>query len=92
MAAERIILAHAMFETAQAYHEGKLLSLLPVRDGPLIVTQGRLGEKSLERLLGVSALPILMPNSRVAELYMWRAHLGYCNLFHRSVAQTLAHS
>ena len=87
-----MILAHGMFETAQAYHKGSLVSLLPERQGSLIVTRGRLGEKSLERLLGVSALPILMPTSRAAELFMWRAHLGYSGLFHRSVAQTLAKS
>ena len=90
--AERMILAHGMFDTAQAYHQGSLVSLLPERQGPLIVTRGRLGEKSMERLLGVSALPILMPTSRAAELYMWRAHLGHSGLFHRSVAQTLAKS
>ena len=66
--------------------------MLPERDGALIVTRGRLGEKSLSRELGVSALPILMPSSRVAELYIWKAHLGYCGLFHRSVIQTLAKS
>ena len=89
---ERMILAHAMLDTADAFLRGELTSLLPEREGPLIVTRGRLGEKSLERLLGVSALPILMPSSRVAELYMWRAHLGYSGLFHRSVAQTLSKS
>lgn len=90
--AEQLILQHAMFETAQAYSQGKLASLLPVRKGALIVTAGRLGEKSLERLLGVPYLPILMPSSRAAELYMWRAHLGYSGMFHRSVAMTLAKS
>ena len=90
--AERLILSHGMFETSDAYLKGTLASLLPERQGALIVTRGRLGERSLERLLGVSALPILMPNTRVAELFMWRAHVGYSNLFHRSVAQTLAHS
>ena len=90
--AEKIILAHGMFDTSDAYLKGDLASLLPERLGPLIVTRGRLGEKSLERLLGVSALPVLMPTSRAAQLFMWRAHLGYSGLFHRSVAQTLAKS
>ena len=90
--AERRILAHGMTETFEAFHKHHLTSLLPERQGPLIVTRGRLGEKSLERLLGVSALPILIPSSRVAELFMWRSHLGYSGLFHRSVAQTLAQS
>ena len=65
LAAERLVLAHGMFDTAQALHEGKLDSLLPERLGPLIVTRGRLGERSLERILGVSYLPILMPTSRL---------------------------
>ena len=90
--AEKLILAHSMLETAQAYHAGKLVSLLPERLGPLIVTRGRLGEVGLERILGVSSLPILVPTSRVAYLYMWRAHRGSSGLFHRSPAQTLAKS
>ena len=90
--AEKIILANSMFDTASAFHRGELSSLLPERQGALIVTRGRLGEKSLERILGVSALPILMPTSRAAQLYMWRAHTGYSGLLHRSIAQTLASS
>ena len=90
--AERLILTHAMFDTAHAFNDGKLSSLLPERDGSLTVTRGRLGELGLQRVLGVSALPILVPSNRVAELYMWRAHCGYSGLFHRSPAQTLAKS
>ena len=90
--AEKMILASGMFETAVAFHKGYLASLLPERQGPLIVTRGRLGEKNLERILGVAALPLLMPHTRPAELIMWRAHLGYSGLMHRSVAQTLAKS
>ena len=90
--AERIILASAMFETSVAVHKGQVVSLLPERKGSLIVTRGRLGEKSLERVFGVSALPILMADTRAAELVMWRAHQGYSGIFHRSVAQTLAKS
>ena len=92
MDAEGIIYASAMFETNEAYHDGKLSSLLPTRQGSLIVTTGRLGEKGLSRILGVSALPILMPSRRAAALVMWRAHNGYSGVLHRSVAQTLAMS
>ena len=46
----------------------------------------------LQPLLGVSELLILMSKSRVAELYMWRAHMGYSWLLHRSMAETLARS
>ena len=90
--AERVILASAMFETCEAFLKGSLASLLPERQGSIIVTRGRLGEKSLERVLGVNALPILMSDTRAAELIMWRAHLGYIGFMHRSVAQTLAKS
>ena len=90
--AERLILIHGMIMTADAYQEGQLRSLLPfTRDG-IIYTRGRLGEKSMEAILGVSELPILMSKSRVAELYMWRAHCGYSGLFHRSDVETLAKS
>ena len=90
--AERLLLLHAMVHTQEAMVTGKLSSLLPVRDGKLVVTRGRLGEKSLERLLGVASLPILMPESRVAFLYMVQAHCGEFGLVHRSVVSTLARS
>ena len=76
----------------------RLTSLLPVRNGKLIVTTGRLGEKSLERLLGVKCLPILMNDTRVAYLYMVLAHekeSGLSNLsveHHRGYVGTLARS
>ena len=46
----------------------------------------------MEAILGVSELPILMPSSRVAELFMWRSHCGHSGLFHRSVSETLSKS
>ena len=90
--AEKMILKHGMIKTADAYQEGQLRSLLPFTSSGIIYTRGRLGEKSMEAILGVSELPILMPQSRVAELYMWRAHCGYSGLFHRSDVETLAKS
>ena len=81
-----------MVHTQEALDAGKLSSLLPCRDGKLIVTRGRLGEHSLERLLGVSSLPILMPDSRVAYLYMVYAHCGEFGLVHRGLVSTLARS
>ena len=90
--AEKIIIATGMFETCEAFHRGDLESLLPEKKGCLIVTRGRLGESSLFRVFGVDALPILLPNTRAAELIMWRAHVGYCGILHRSVAHTLARS
>ena len=90
--AERLILLTAMPYTAQAYLDKKLDSLCPRKDGHIIVTTGRFGEKSLERLLGVSSLPILMPQSRAAHLFMVRAHAGEHGMDHKSVAETLAKS
>ena len=81
-----------MGETVEAFNKGQLDSLLPYRSGGLIVTRGRLGEKVLESILGVSELPILMPSSRAAELVMWRAHCGFSGILHRSVAETIARS
>ena len=52
--AEKVILASAMFGTYEAFTKGHLASLLPERKGPIIVTRGRLGEKSMERVLGES--------------------------------------
>jgi hypothetical protein len=90
--AEKLIMKHGMIKTAEAYQHGQLTSLLPfIRDG-IIYTRGRLGEKTMEAILGVPELPILMPKSRVAELVMWRAHCGYSGLFHRSETETLAKS
>ena len=48
--AERLVLLHGMVHTQAALDTGKLSSLLPSKDGRLIVTRGRLGEESLERL------------------------------------------
>ena len=78
--------------TKDALDSGKLDSLFPVRDGRLIVTRGRIGEKSLEKLLGVNSLPILMSKSRVAYLFMVYAHSGEYGLVHRSAVATLARS
>ena len=95
--AEKLILLTAMASTVKAFERGELSSLMPYWSGNLLVTRGRLGETALEPLLGVSELPILMANTRVAKLYMWRSHLGHsgpnkCGFLHRAVAETLARS
>ena len=90
--AERLLLLSAMPETALAENEGRLASLCPERDGGIIVSRGRIGEKSLSRLLGVSSLPILMASTRVAYLFMVRAHDGEFGTVHNSIAETLARS
>ena len=90
--ADRLILMSAMPLTAQAFYENKLTSLCPKKEGQLIVTTGRLGEKSLSRLLGVSSLPILLPNTRAAYLHMVRAHTGGDDSVHKSITETLARS
>ena len=90
--AERLLLLHGMPATKDALDKGKLASLLPSYEGRLIITRGRLGEKSMSRLLGVSSLPILMPESRVSYLFMLQAHSGEFGLVHRGAVATLARS
>ena len=90
--AERLVLLSAMPATFTAFEEGKLDSLMPVKEGLIIVTTGRIGEQSLSRLLGVSSLPILMPNTRSAYLFMMRAHCGEADMAHKSPVETLARS
>ena len=81
-----------MLLTSIALEKGKLDSLLPVRDGVIIVTQGRLGERKMSELFGASSLPILMSDSHTAYLYMLDAHCGEYGLVHRGVVSTLARS
>ena len=90
--AERLMLLHGMVDTVEALNAGKLKTLLPYRDGRIIVTRGRLNGESMQKLLGVSQLPILMPESRIAFLYMVYAHCGEFGHIHRSVLSTLARS
>ena len=81
-----------MIETVSAFESGQLQSLLPFRRDGIIYTRVRLGQKSMEEILGVPELPVLMPSSQVAVLFMWRAHCGCSGLFHRSSSETLAKS
>ena len=90
--AEKLLLLTAMPDTVSAYQSGKLISLNPEKSGPIVVTSGRIGEKSLTRLLGVPHLPILMANTRAAYLYVVKAHEGEFGDVHCSVAETLARS
>ena len=90
--AERLVLISAMSDTASAEEEGKLVSLSPKKDGCIIVTSGRIGEKNLSRLLGTPFLPVLMPQSRAAYLYMVQAHEGEDGTVHCAIAETLARS
>ena len=90
--AEQMILVSAMPRTVEALRKGKLFSLLPCKVGNLLVTRGRVGEEPMSDLLGVSYLPILMPDTRAAFLYMYQSHVGMTGLVHKSVAETLARS
>ena len=90
--AERLVVLSAMPASYIALESGKLDSLMPQKEGLVLVTTGRIGEESLSRLLGVASLPILMPNTRAAYLYMMRAHCGDDNLVHKSAVETLARS
>ena len=71
--AKHIILASSMGPTQEAVEQGKLTSLRPLHLNAVYYLQTRAGQ-SLERVLGCSRPPILMPKSRLAELVMWQAH------------------
>ena len=90
--AERLLLKLAMIPTVAAMKKGQLDSLLPMIEGDMVVTQGRLGEQKMLELFGVRSLPILMPKTRLAYLYMVNAHHGEYGLVHRGVVSTLARS
>ena len=90
--AEKMMLVTAMPETVKAVEEGKLVSLVPEKMGSLVVTRGRLGSDALSEHLGVKALPILMPHTRLALLYMERAHCGEHGTEHKGIVETLARS
>ena len=90
--AEQLMLVVSMPETASAAEKGLLVSLQPQMQGKLIVTTGRLGGDCLKANLGVSALTILMPSTRVAYLYMVLAHIGEHGTEHKSIVETLARS
>ena len=89
---EKLLLKYSMSPTYEALEKGHLDSLLPVIDGGLVVTQGRLGDQKMLELFGVSSLPILLPNTRLAYLYMLNAHEGEFGLVHRGISSTLARS
>ena len=90
--AEKLLLLTAMPETLEAYDKQRLVSLNPQMLGNLVVSTGRIGEKSMSRLLGVPHLTILLPNTRAAYLYMVRAHEGEFGNTHNSIVATLAKS
>ena len=92
MEAERRMLLVAMLTTRMVERQGKLASLLPKEENGLLVTTGRIGERSMVQILGRSSLPILMPESEAARLYMWQAHRGAQDVSHRSVQGTVARS
>ena len=54
--------------------EGKLESLKPAINKGLIVTSGRFSQKHLTKLLGKETLPVLMPDTRLAELVFRHCH------------------
>ena len=61
--ARSLLLTHAIKLTEQALADGRLDSLLPVWQGKILITTGRLGDRNMMRLFGVKSLPILMPYS-----------------------------
>ena len=90
-AAQKSVLLSDMKSTQQALDAGKLDSLMiNTHDDGLLTTNGRFGEDTTKKIFGVESLPVLMKETRTAELYMMQAHCGDDGLAHRSAQDTLA--
>ena len=59
--AERLLLLLAMKDTQKAMDKGRLTSLMPFWKNGILYTMGRVGEVAMDRILGISKLPILIP-------------------------------
>ena len=90
----KMSLASAMEASLAAEKAGKLRSLLPIERDGLLVTEGRLA-RGLKAQLGKEALPILMPDTRIAYLIMVQAneedHKGFKITLARSRSQAWIH-
>ena len=90
-AAQITILLSDMPSTQQALDAGKLESLMiNTQDDGLLTTTGRFGEDTTKKIFGVNYLPVLMKETRTAELYMMQAHRGDDDLAHRLAQDMLA--
>ena len=88
--AEILIKLQAMPETLQAMRQKRTHNLKLDRKGGLVVTTGRLGEKGMQKILGVDSLVVLDGRSRLAELIMMESHGGEGGMEHRGVAASVA--
>merc|ERR1712082_474372 len=71
--ANRLIFFFSMELTKAALDRGDLSSLRVNYSKGIYYTQGRAG-RALEKLLGLTKLPVLMSGSRLAKLLMWESH------------------
>merc|ERR1712082_365912 len=71
--ANRLIFFYSTELTKAALDSGDLSSLMVHYSKGIYYTQGRAG-RALEKLLGLTKLPILMSGSRLAKLLMWESH------------------
>ena len=71
--ADQLMRVMAMRETVEMMEKQDLSGLSPFWEGCVAYTHGRLGP-SMKKLLGQDKLMILSPKSRLAELFMIRAH------------------
>ena len=85
---KKVLFAASMELTEQSMKKGDLQGLRPTSQYGVLFTRGRVGP-ALEALLGCDRLPILMPQSRLAELIMWHSH---CEDHRRDPMDTLARS
>ena len=71
--ANQLIFFFSMEPTKAVLDRGDLTSLRVHYSKGIYYTQGRAG-RALEKLLGITKLPVLMPGTRLAKLLMWESH------------------
>ena len=86
-AAFRILLLLESDKSREALADSKLLSLAASLDRGIVTCRGRFSEDNLAMLLGIKALPVLMPSTKLAQLIIRQAHKED---HRRSAADTVA--
>ena len=72
--ATNVLLLLAMPMTKKLEDDGKLVSLSVFWVEGICYTRGRIGQDDWERIVGQDKLPVLHPKSRLARLFMIKAH------------------
>jgi hypothetical protein len=70
----KLLFSASSASAIQAHQEGRLLSLGSVLEGGQVWIKGRIRGEDLARMLGISRLPVVMAQEKLAELIVTDAH------------------